>query len=212
MTGIRTKERSWRKARGRAVSPIIAMILLVAIGVVLSAVLYILVAGLAHGPGSVPIGSAFTPGRPTPGTCVAGSAQNLGGAAISGGCNPGDFVYRLTVESSTVTFGSIRFEVKTSSGIIYAAGSASSSFAIVDDQSHVAAVSVTGSTMQMGTTWQGYGLTIALPTYSGSTPLTSLHTITIDMGSGSSTSGQGLMLVALGTGSFSGTTGPIDLP
>src|SRR5208282_19818 len=125
---IRKRERSWRRGRLTGVSPIIAMILLVAIGVVLSAVLYILVSGLFHGPGSVPIGSAFTAGRPTPGTCAAGSSQILGAAAISGGCTPGDFVYTITVESSTVSFGSLRLEVKTSAGLIYTGGAASSSF------------------------------------------------------------------------------------
>ena len=45
-------ERSWRKAQKRAVSPIIATILLVAITVVLAAVLYVLISGLTHGPGS----------------------------------------------------------------------------------------------------------------------------------------------------------------
>ena len=58
-----TNKRSWRKARKRAVSPIIATILLVAITVVLAAVLYVLISGLTHGPGNAPIGSAFAAGN-----------------------------------------------------------------------------------------------------------------------------------------------------
>ncbi|HTT72650.1 MAG TPA: archaellin/type IV pilin N-terminal domain-containing protein, partial [Thermoplasmata archaeon] len=45
MNVLAAKERSWRKARKRAVSPIIATILLVAITVVLAAVLYVLITG-----------------------------------------------------------------------------------------------------------------------------------------------------------------------
>ena len=57
-------ERSWRKARKRGVSPIIATILLVAITVVLAAVLYVLISGLTGGGvGSKPIGTAFNAGN-----------------------------------------------------------------------------------------------------------------------------------------------------
>jgi len=201
-----------RGARKRAVSPIIATILLVAITVVLAAVLYVMVSGLIRGPGSTPIGTAFAAGHPVTGTCAAGSSQTLGAAAITGGCKPGDFVYTLTVESSTVSLGSVLFEVRTSAGVAYAAGGASSSFSVVDVTSHVAAISVTGSTMAMTSTWQGYGLTTTAPTYKASTPITNLHIIVVDMGSASVTTGQGLKFVALGTGSYTGVTGPIDLP
>jgi len=204
-------ERSWRKARKRAVSPIIATILLVAITVVLAAVLYVLISGLTHGPGSTPIGSAFTAGNPTAGTCGTGSAQAITTTAISGGCKVGDFIYTLTVESSTVTFGSVIFEVKTSSGAIYTAGSATSSFAVLTISQNVAAITVTGATMAMTGTWASYGLTSTAPTYTTSTPLTNLFTIVVDMGSATSTTGQGLSLVALGTGSYSGTTA-VSLP
>ncbi|MGA8303669.1 MAG: archaellin/type IV pilin N-terminal domain-containing protein [Thermoplasmata archaeon] len=58
------RERSWRKAQKRGVSPIIATILLVAITVVLAAVLYVLISGLTHGPGSAPLGTNFGWGVP----------------------------------------------------------------------------------------------------------------------------------------------------
>jgi hypothetical protein len=188
------------------------MILLVAIVVVLAAVLYVLVAGLAHGPGSTPIGTAFVASHARTGTCAAGSAQSLGGVAITGGCKPGDFIYILNVESSTVTFGSVLFEVKTAAGSVFHGGGANSSFAILDLGNHVAAISVTGSAIAMTTKWAAYGLTTSAPTYRDSSGLTSLFTIVIDGGSSTDISGQGLTFVALGTGSYSGATGPLQLP
>ena len=148
-----------RRARTHGVSPIIATILLVAITVVLAAVLYVLISGLTHGPGSTPIGSAFTTGKATAGTCAATSSQALGASAITGGCKAGDFIYTLTIESSTVTFGSVLFQVKTSSGGVFTGGGASSSFAVLDPTGHVAADTVTGATVTMTSTWSGYGLT-----------------------------------------------------
>jgi flagellin-like protein len=212
MNGVALGERSWRKARKRAVSPIIATILLVAITVVLAAVLYVLISGLTHGPGSTPIGSAFTTGHVLSGTCGAGSAQTLGAAAITGGCKAGDFIYTLTVETSTVTFGSVLFEVKSASGGVDTNGGASSSFAVLDVTSHVAAISVTGATIAMTAKWPGYGLTTTTPTYKDSTPLTNLFVIVIDGGSATPTTGQGLTFVVQGTGSFSGATAPVSLP
>jgi flagellin-like protein len=204
-------ERSWRKAQKRGVSPIIATILLVAITVVLAAVLYVLISGLTHGPGSTPVGSAFTAGNPVAGTCGAGSAQTVPPvAATTGGCKVGDFIYTLTVESSTVTFGSVLFEVKTPSGSVYAGG-ASASFAVLNIAGVVAADSTPGAAMAMSATWAGYNAAIGTGITS-STPLTNLFTIVIDVGAAAATTGQGLTFVALGTGSFSGTTGALSLP
>jgi len=188
------------------------MILLVAMGVVIAAVLYILLSGLAHGPGSTPIATAFAAGHPTPGTCVSGSAQILGPVAISGGCSPGDFIYTLSVESSTVSFGSVLFDVRTTSGLAFTGGGATSSFALLDEASHVAAIGITGTTIAMAGTWSGYGLTTTAPTYSTSSSLTNLYTIVIDSGSSTPISGQGLIFVALGTGAYSGMAGQIYLP
>jgi hypothetical protein len=197
------------------VSTIIATILMVAVTVVLAAVLYVLLTGLmgSGGVGQTPIGSAFTAGnRPTPGFCATGSSQVLGATSIMGGCKPGDFMYTLTVESSTVTFGSVLFKVEAASGLVFAGGGASSSFALLDPAGHVAAISVTGATMAMSTSWQGYGLTTTTPTYSSGTSLTNSLTIVIDMGSATPTTGEGLSFVAVGTGVFSGATYPIPLP
>jgi len=81
-------ERSWRKARKRAVSPIIATILLVAITVVLAAVLYVLISGLTHGVGSAPLAWGW------------GSVTNATGAATSTtGC-----IKLSTVAADSLTF------------------------------------------------------------------------------------------------------------
>jgi flagellin-like protein len=203
-------KRSWRKARKRAVSPIIATILLVAITVVLAAVLYVLISGLTHGPGNTPIGSAFTAGNPTASVCAAGSAQTIGAAVITGGCHAGDYIYTLTVESSTISFSSILMEVKTSSGAVYGGGTANSGFSVLNVAGNVVAVSVTGTTLAMSGTWTSYGPTTT-PTTSTSTPLTNLYTVVIDMGT-TNPGGQGYTFVGLGTGSYSGTTSPLALP
>ena len=79
MNVLGKRERSWRKARKRGVSPIIATILLVAITVVLAAVLYVLISGLTHGTGSAPLGTNFSWGSPLNSTGVVGIG--CGGAA-----------------------------------------------------------------------------------------------------------------------------------
>ena len=207
-------ERSWRKARKRGVSPIIATILLVAITVVLAAVLYVLISGLTGGGvGSKPIGSAFTAGNPILGTCAAGSAQTVPPvAATTGGCHVGDYIYTLTVESSTIAFGSALFEVKTSAGSIFGAATANGGFAIVNIGNVVVADYVTGATLAMTTTWQGYNTVTASPgpycngaSCSTSSSLTTIYTIVIDMGT-SSPAGTGLSFVAIGNAGYSGTT------
>jgi flagellin-like protein len=74
------RNNTWRKTQKRAVSPIIATILLVAITVVLAAVLYVLIAGVTHGPGSAPLGSKLAWGKPhnTSGHTAVGCAAVAG--------------------------------------------------------------------------------------------------------------------------------------
>src|SRR5271157_2641694 len=93
----------WRTKKKRAVSPIIATILLVAITVVLAAVLYVLISGLIHGPGNTPIGSSLGLGGPS---LVTGGA---GGAFLVTGCKANDYCYQVPIASSStgVTIGSI---------------------------------------------------------------------------------------------------------
>lgn len=206
------KERSWRKARKRAVSPIIATILLVAITVVLAAVLYVLISGLTHGPGSTPIGSAFTAGNPVASQCPTGDTFAVNG------CLAGNYIYTLTIESSTVSFGSVLFEVKTSSGSIAPTLTKAGGYSIMTIGGVVAAQTsvAAASGLAMGATWTTYSATAGLcggsAACSTSSSLTNLYTIVIDMGSVTSTTGQGYSFTALGTGSYSGTTSSLALP
>ncbi len=208
-------ERSWRKARKRGVSPIIATILLVAITVVLAAVLYVLISGLTSGGvGSKPIGGAFSAGSPILSTCAAGSVQTTV-TASTGGCFVGDYIYTLTVESSTIAFGSALFEVKTASGSIYTpAGSANDGFALLNINQKVVAETTTAGAMAMSNTWTNYQPATNLycngAACSVSTSLTGIYTIVIDVGT-TAPSGTGLSFVAIGTGGYSGTTA-LSLP
>jgi archaeal type IV pilus assembly protein PilA len=196
-----TNERSWRKARKRAVSPIIATILLVAITVVLAAVLYVLISGLTHGPGNTPIGSAFGVGNPSSATKC---------AVTTAGClAANDYIYTLTIESSTVTFASVIFEVKSPTGA-FASATGHGGFDIVSVSGNAVAAwnnSATVSLAMPGASAWVYPGTVV----SGSTPLTTLYTLVIDMGS-VNPAGQGYTLNAVGVGSYSGTTTPITLP
>lgn len=106
------RERSWRKARKRGVSPIIATILLVAITVVLAAVLYVLISGLTKGPGSTPIGSAFGFGTAqqttAPGKCTAGHVcYSIGIASASSSVTTGTTSFALQAGGTPVSFGTL---------------------------------------------------------------------------------------------------------
>jgi flagellin-like protein len=196
-------ERSWRKARKRGVSPIIATILLVAITVVLAAVLYVLISGLTSGGvGSKPIGGAFSAGSPIVAKATAGTYATTG-------CLSGDYCYTLTVETTGATFSNVLFEVKTANGAVYQAASAGG-FTVLSISLAIAAqsaVTVSPFSLAMSSTFGTYG---ASPICNGvacgpSTPWSSIYTIEIDMGTANPT-GQGYSFVAVGTGGYSGTT------
>jgi len=204
-------ERSWRKARKRGVSPIIATILLVAITVVLAAVLYVLISGLTTGGvGSKPIGSAFSAGNPVSGICAATYTY------AANGCKAADYIYSLTVETTGATFASVLFEVKTSTGG-FAIAAGSGGFTVLNTASAIAAQATAvagGGALVMTSTFPTYG---ASPICNGgvacgpSSPWASVYSIVIDMGTGNPT-GQGFTFVAVGTGGYSGTTTPLLLP
>ncbi|MCI4365288.1 MAG: hypothetical protein L3K10_04415 [Thermoplasmata archaeon] len=148
---------------------------------------------------STPIGTAFGVGNPILNTCSTGSVY---GANL---CQGGDYVYTLTIESSTVTFGSVLFEVKSSGGVVLTAASAGG-FSIADvSNALVTFSSPANRTMAMTSGWAYVNGT------NPSTPITNLYTIVIDVGNGNP-AGQGYTFQALGTGSYSGTTSPLSLP
>jgi len=196
--------RSWRKARKRAVSPIIATILLVAITVVLAAVLYVLISGLTHGPGNTPIGSAFAIGAPVAGTCTAAQVT----AKIC--ATAGDEIFTFTIEQSTITLGSIQFEVKAPGGTAFA-NTLAASFAIQTiTGTEVAYYAVAaGAGLAMTASWSNYA-----GTNTASTPIVTTMSFVVDTGIVATgwTPGQGNYVIGLGIGSYSGTTSAQTLP
>ncbi|MGP8159041.1 MAG: hypothetical protein ACLPWO_05485 [Thermoplasmata archaeon] len=156
---------------------------------------------IGTGHGSTPIGSAFAVGNPIFSTCAAGATF------AANGCLAGDFTYALTIEASAVTFGDVLFEVSTAVGTIYTLAGPGG-FSVEGITGTVEASYAVGASsllvMTTGFTYFGSGV-------SPSTPLTSVDTILIDMGT-VNTAGMGLTFTVLGTGSFSGTTAPLSLP
>lgn len=208
-------ERSWRKARKRAVSPIIATILLVAITVVLAAVLYVLISGLSSGGvGSRGIGTAFTAGNPILSNPTTGPTLAANGC-LGGASGTGHYCYTVAVDTSTVNFNQALFEVKTSSGSVYTAV-AIGGFSVLNIGGVVVAQSTvtagSGLAMSSVLTITAAGTSAGI---TGSTTLSNLYTIVIDLGlvtGGTSPTGTGLSFVALGTGGLSGATAPLSLP
>jgi flagellin-like protein len=103
-------ERSWRKARKRGVSPIIATILLVAITVVLAAVLYVLISGLTHGPGSAPLGTNFGWG--------AGTAQTNATSASPSPCSAANGISITATYCYTIQITGVGGGISTSNVLL----------------------------------------------------------------------------------------------
>lgn len=185
--------RRWRQKGKRGVSPIIATILLVAITVVLAAVLYILISGLTKGPGNTPIGTALGLGAPT---LVQGGA-----GATFPPCKAADYCYQIGLASvSGVSASSINVQILTAGGTVWS-GMAGGGGAGITDIKGAAVVSgpVAAAGAFAVTTWTaGAG-------YTTTTPLTAAMSFWVDMGT-ANPSGQGYVLVIIGTGSFSGQT------
>ena len=101
MTGT-THTRRWRTKGKRAVSPIIATILLVAITVVLAAVLYILISGLTKGPGNTPLGTALALAPPNEGSAGTGHWYNFSIQSAGGGLLLQSLAFQVKNPSGTV--------------------------------------------------------------------------------------------------------------
>ncbi|MGA8711246.1 MAG: hypothetical protein WB786_08500 [Thermoplasmata archaeon] len=120
---------------------------------------------------SCPIGSAFSVGNPVASVCASGATFS------TTGCLAGDFTYNLTIESSTVTFGSVLFHVATPSGAVYVATGGEPGFSIHGSNwAIVAQYATTGGAMAMTSGWTYFGGVNA------STPLTSQDSILVDVG------------------------------
>jgi hypothetical protein len=153
-------------------------------------------------PGTVTIGCPFTVGNPVPGACPAGSTF------ATTGCLAGDYTYGLTIESSTVMFGNVLFEVETPTGsnvtIVGQGG-----FAILPSSGGpVAEYSVpSGAAMVMSSR----GWTYSPGTSNSSLLAPGLFSVLVDLGTTNLT-GQGDTIVATLTDGYSGSTPPISLP
>ncbi len=172
------KARSWRKNKKRAVSPIIATILLVAITVVLAAVLYILISGLTTGPGNKPLGTAFNVGTP----------QNIGvasGTAQTGG-TAGDNCYTMAIAEASggISANDLQVQIKTPTGTYVAVTT-------------ISVLSISGTVLSTSTT--------AGAAWTSNSPLSSTQSIVVNVHAPAfGTSITGDSLVFLGVGSFSG--------
>ncbi len=188
------RARSWRKKGKRAVSPIIATILLVAITVVLAAVLYILISGLTKGPGNTPLGTAFAWGSPSN---VTGTTAT-GCAAATHDC----YSIEIASASSGIQANALGFSLRTTAGAA----------APFQTGAKVTLVSVSGGTLAVWT----YGATSSSWTSGGTTPLVSGETLVIDNAAvaGGAPGGSGLYgytVVAVGQGSFQGEVATTSL-
>ncbi len=181
-------ERSWRRKHKRAVSPIIATILLVAITVVLAAVLYILIQQYTKsGSSGTPLGGALSVGSSTDST---GASSAITACTATATCS----FYNMSVQSasSTLTLGSLAFQVKTVGG------------SIVTGPTGVAVIGLTGGLI--GTyTFSSSAWTFTTGSgYSTTTVLSTEYTLVLYQPS-TSTSLVGDVFYALGSGAFSGS-------
>ncbi|HTS33158.1 MAG TPA: hypothetical protein VMI55_04375 [Thermoplasmata archaeon] len=156
-------------------------------------------AGSGSQPTEIPLGTAFAAGNPVGSLCPTGDTYALEG------CTAGDYTYTLTVEASTLNLSSVLFEVTTSNGGVYSI-STEGGFSIVNVIGLVVAQSSPSTELEMLAPWSTYN-----PPASSGTPLTSLDTIEIDMGT-ANPAGDNLYFIAAGTGNYSGTTAPLALP
>lgn len=202
------KERSWRRKNKRAVSPIIATILLVAITVVLAAVLYILIQQYTkNGSNGSPLGTAFAFSGST-------DASSAGGATAN--------YYNMTIEqaSSTLNFGNLIFQLKSAGGSVFTTGTA---LEAVNPSGTIEAVYCLGVvTVNAGATacaagndgtWVYNGAHCSAPAFTtacSSTSALSTSTFLSLVVTPNTVSLTGYTLYALGQGAYSGTvSGPI---
>ena len=177
MQAMSSRKRSWRQARKRGVSPIIATILLVAITVVLAAVLYILISGLTKGPGNTPLGTSLALNKPVESSKGAGATTNNW--------------YNFSVQSAGggIVLNNLNFQVVTSTGGIV-----------------TPSISWTMNVLNLGGTVVGtYSFISASWSLGGTTPIVSSQTIVLNAIGATSLSSQGDAMNVIGTGSFQGS-------
>jgi len=193
------RERSWRKARKRGVSPIIATILLVAITVVLAAVLYVLISGLTHGAGSAPLGTNFGWGAPINDTGVTA----LGCAAP---VTPAHYCYGVELNvGGSLTTSNFVLSLKNPTGSTVAWPAGVSGAATACGANTVPCISLVTPTSTTPVAWYSItasGWTTVTP-FTGVIP--SGSSIVLYFGTAGATGLLGDQLVAVGASGYSGT-------
>jgi flagellin-like protein len=195
--------RTFRRRRGRSgVSPIIAMILLVAIVVVLAAVLYVLVGGLVHTNASaVPLGTAFYAGP---------AGKFIGTTASKSYCEANHYCYSVPIDEvgKGLVIGNLNFRVLESTGAIHVVAANYAMIAIVDSTSAViASTEVSKKASFVVTDWTTYS-----KGQSANTLVTDTQVIWVQFGSTSTSPfGEGMTLQVLGANGYSGSVS-ISLP
>jgi len=204
--------RRWHRARHRAVSDIVATLLLSALAIVFAAIVYVLVAGLVYGPGAVSIGTAFTAGGAVLSDSVGTGATTTCAAdstTLDSAIKTSDWVYSLDVDASSVQMGNVLFQVRDGSGAIDPNQVA---FFLVAPGGLVAACagsSVAPAAGSMSSTLQfTYPADVAA---TSSSALNSTYSIAIEM-NGVNPQGLGYTFEAVGQGGYSGSTYPVSLP
>ncbi|HTW76257.1 MAG TPA: archaellin/type IV pilin N-terminal domain-containing protein [Thermoplasmata archaeon] len=211
MTGTAAAERPRRgrrsgglarpHARGRAVAPIIATLLLVAITVVLAAVLYVLIVGDVHSGASQPLESSF----------YAGPAEQVSGSAHpSTYCAEGRYCYAIPVDEASdgLKVSNLAFQVTDSTGRVHTVSMNSALISLVGSTNSVLASSTIAKNKAFETTaWERYGGGVT-----ASSLVSNQDTIWIQFGSTkTSPFGQGHTLEVLGVDGYSGEVS-ISLP
>ena len=154
------------------------------------------------------IASAFTvtaSGAQT--KCTAGYTVALNG------CKGGDYIYTIAIPFSTVTFGSVIFEVLTSTGTAYSPAG-KPTFAIVNISTHLNRASYTGTVAAAPFVMTGLTpFTYVGPITSTSLLSATFYDIVIDTAVATTAwAGLGLTFVVIGQGAYYGTTAPVALP
>ncbi len=182
-----------RVASVRAVSPIIATILLVAITVVLAALLYILVSGfLAHGSGLAPLSTALGFGA---------AVQESSSSLTSNWCGAGHQCWKMPIAYTAdgLTAAQISVTVSTSGGS-----------GLVGASVYIVGLNGTGwiQSPNPAASWTTGGDGSLTP----STALSASMEVWVDSGKSTGAFGASDTLTAYGVSSFSGQVGPVNLP
>jgi hypothetical protein len=133
---------------------------------------------------------------------------------IANGCKGGDYIYTVGISASSVLFGSVLFEVLTKTGTAYSPA-ADSTFSIVNASTHIVRAyysqTATGAFVMNGNTPFTYPTTGVITAVSPLAPV--FYQVVIDTGvTTTAWAGNSLQFVAIGQGSYFGTSVPVALP